>query len=150
MKKITISLFLIVICGCLPWAILFKAASSSPCDPVDKIKISWSLYLPTSLLSTNNSSSTSSWPFFLVISIVFTIERPKGTTFLLYFLANCIATLTLFTFEANVVNIIFPGASWNIFSISINIFCSVGECSADMAFVESEIKMSIPSFPIFF
>jgi len=77
-----------------------------------------------------------------------TIDLPNGTTFLLYFLASSIATLTLLTLEAKVVKITLPGASLIIFSMSPRIFCSVGECSDDIAFVESEIRMSIPSLPI--
>ena len=126
-EKIIKSLCLILICGCLPSAILARPANASPWEPVVKINNSLSSYFDTCFLSIKIESSTSMYPNCLAILIPLTIERPKATTFLFISWAILIIALILDIFEAKAVMIIFLGACSIYSRIAFKISFSLGE-----------------------
>ena len=105
------------------------------------------MYVDIISMSINKSSGQSIYPNSLAVFIIFIILLPHTAIFLLYFTAEFTICWTLWTFDANVATtILFVHPSNKLsntgpieLSDIVNPFLS--------AFVLSDIKASIPSFP---
>ena len=148
LAKITVSVGIIVIFLCVPFAILLNAASSSPWVPVHKISnlfgSTWLRYL----LLTNVSLGALIYPNSVPILIAFSIERPNTTIFLPCSIHASTTCLTRYTLEAKVAKITLCFSLRSILEIVFPTSFSLWVNSVLSEFVESESKHNTPCSPI--
>ena len=130
------------------FAILERAASCSPCDPVQTIhNLSASVWLTRSG-EIKVSSGTSIVFILRPISTTFSIERPKTQTFRPHSLAALIICERRCTFEAKVDTISLFGVFFIISIIEEATCFSLMEKPGTSEFVESDISNVTPAAPI--